>query len=167
MFGIIDRLLLKPPGGVHAPGEVHRLYFTRTFAWAGLVTQDGSSFPDFALLRDEAKSLGRVAAFLTSKATLGRGADARQVRRTVATASFFPLLGVRPTVGRFFTAEEDAIPVGARVMVLSHALWRDRFGADTGVIGTTLHLGETRTPSSCRSGTFTGVDLEPSDLWVP
>src|SRR5688500_11816378 len=51
MFGIIDRLLLKAPAGIRAPEEVHRLYFTRTFSWAGLVTQDGSSFPDFALLR--------------------------------------------------------------------------------------------------------------------
>jgi predicted permease len=168
MFGVIDRLLLKPPDGVTEPARVFRLYFTRTFSWAGLVTQDGTSFPDFVLFRDQATSFEHVAAFLTTKATLGRGSDAQQVRRTVATAGFFPLLGVRPAIGRFFTVDEDKVPVGEPVMVLSHALWKERFGERPEVVGSVVHLGNRAyTVIGVAPAGFTGVDLEPSDLWVP
>ena len=63
----------------------------------------------------------------------GDGEPERVIGRFV-TASFFPTLGVRPQVGRFFDEEEDK-PGAERVMVLSHSLWQRHFGGNQEVIG--------------------------------
>jgi putative ABC transport system permease protein len=66
----------------------------------------------------------------------GEGEPLRVIGRMV-TASFFPTLGVRPELGRFFNEDEDRL--GAeRVMVLSYGLWQRHFGGDPAVIGKTI-----------------------------
>src|SRR5438094_7671228 len=65
------------------------------------------------------------------------------------SANFFPLLGIRPILGRQFLAEEEN-PESGNVVLLSEGLWRDRFGADPAIINQTIQLGE-------RSFTAVGV----------
>jgi putative ABC transport system permease protein len=56
------------------------------------------------------------------------------------SAGLFPLLGVKMALGRAFTAEEDR-PGRANYALISHSLWRRRFGADPGVAGESIRLG--------------------------
>jgi hypothetical protein len=58
---------------------------------------------------------------------------------SVTTASLFPLLGVRPKLGRVYREEEEQ-PGLARVAVLSHGLWTRRFGASNSVVGQRIQL---------------------------
>ena len=60
-----------------------------------------------------------------------------------ATPSLFPLLGVRQMLGRVFTEEEAKPGAPARVVVLSNAFWRTRFGADPRVVGRSVNLSGT------------------------
>jgi putative ABC transport system permease protein len=53
------------------------------------------------------------------------------------THETLPMLGVRPSLGRTFTAEEDT-PAGPQTALLGHGYWRDRFGADPDVLGRTI-----------------------------
>lgn len=64
--------------------------------------------------------------------------DHEKVRAAWISADMFPFLGVEPVLGRAFTAEEA--DSGARVAVLSDALWRGRFGADPGVLGQEIRV---------------------------
>jgi putative ABC transport system permease protein len=57
---------------------------------------------------------------------------------TIVSANFFDVLGLKAARGRTFTPQGD----GPRQAVLSHALWRDRFGADPGIIGGALRLDD-------------------------
>jgi putative ABC transport system permease protein len=57
-----------------------------------------------------------------------------------ATPNFFDVLGVQPAIGRPFTAEEDA--AGAKVVVLSNALWQRRYNGDASVVGRTVLLDD-------------------------
>ncbi len=57
------------------------------------------------------------------------------------TENFFRLLGVRPQLGRLFTAEECRIN-GPRAVILSHSLWERRFASDPGVVGRSLTINE-------------------------
>jgi putative ABC transport system permease protein len=75
----------------------------------------------------------------------GPGAEPEPAIVTTVTHNFFSLLGVRPQLGRTFTAAEEAFQ-GPRVMMLSDALWRRRFGGDPGIVGRAVELdGLTRT----------------------
>src|SRR5205823_569816 len=57
---------------------------------------------------------------------------------SVVSPGFFATLSERPLVGRLFTPDEEK--TGAHVAVLSYGLWRDRFGGDPHILGTTLSL---------------------------
>lgn len=168
MFGVVDRLLLRPPAGVAHPERVSRLYFTRTYSWAGTITGAYSSYGDYLALRDQLKDVDAIAIYGTYAASMGRGTNAKQVRRTLATPSLFPLLGIRATLGRFFVASEDRIPMGDAVAVLSYGFWQREFGGDSHVLGRSVQLGaRTYTIVGVAARDFTGVDLEPTDVWVP
>jgi len=65
--------------------------------------------------------------------------DPERVNAARVTASLFPLLGVEPILGRTFSEEED-LPSGQKVVLISEDTWRLRFGADPGVVGKTLEL---------------------------
>jgi putative ABC transport system permease protein len=65
-------------------------------------------------------------------------ADPEEIRGQFVTASFFPLLGVQPFMGRVFTAEDSGAE--AKVIVLSYRLWQRRFAGDPAVLGRTLEL---------------------------
>ena len=62
------------------------------------------------------------------------------LRGGLATGSFFTALGVSPHLGRVFSADEVG-PDNGRVVVLSHALWTTRYGADPTTIGRTVTVG--------------------------
>jgi predicted permease len=55
--------------------------------------------------------------------------------------NFFDVLGVRPELGRLFTAEET-LDNGPKAVLLSHGLWQRRFNADPGIVGTALTLND-------------------------
>jgi len=100
------------------------------------------SYPDFADWRERAESFESLAAFTTEPFSfnlLGEQ-DAERVSVEFVSAAYFPLLGMEPAVGRFFTPEEDRELLAHPVVVLSHSFWSRRFGADPGVIGRTLDL---------------------------
>ena len=67
------------------------------------------------------------------------GMEPEEVRAQRVTAGFFDVLRERPVIGGAFTAENE-VEGRHRVAVLSDGLWRRRYGADPGVIGTTLPL---------------------------
>jgi predicted permease len=167
MFGIIDRLLLRGPEHVRDAERVMRLY--RTPARTGQEPSTSTfGYAAYRALDGRVPSLEQVAAYSRSEATLGRGVNARKVNEGHATASFFPLLGVRPALGRFFQADEDRTGNPERVAVLGHSLWRTHFGADSNVVGKSILLAdEVFTVVGVAPQRFTGVQLNPVDIWIP
>jgi predicted permease len=92
--------------------------------------------------RGEASTVEDLAAWSQRLVTLTGAGDPERIRITTATASLFPVLGVRPLIGSFFDASDETSPV----VVLSEGLWRQRFSADPAVLGRHLDLdGESYT----------------------
>ena len=68
-----------------------------------------------------------------------------RIRNTMATATFFPLLGVNPIFG-WTSGADDAKTGNAQVAVHSYDLWQRRYGSDRAIVGRDLLLdGEKRT----------------------
>jgi putative ABC transport system permease protein len=168
MYGVVDRLLLRGPEYVRDPGRVVRILRTESRPGAPDVTTSDFGYVTYAHLRDGAHDLERVAAYSTSGAPLGSGADARRIQLGYATAGFFPLLGVRAERGRFFGPDEDRTAGASQLIVLGDALWRGQFRADTAVIGSIVRVGDDPfTVIGIAPPGFTGVGLSRVDAWLP
>lgn len=91
--------------------------------------------------RAHAETLDGLAAWRSTGQTLRGTADPERLQVTAATPSLFTLLNVRPVLGRPFV-DDDAVPGRSGTVLLSHALWRQRFGSDPAVVGRTIQLDD-------------------------
>ena len=168
MFGIIDRLLLRGPEHVRAPERLRRLYVTTSERPERASTRASWGYVTYAMLRDHARTLDGVAAYSSAYYVLGSGAESESIVGHLVTHDYFRVLGVRPALGRFFTADEDRPPFGERVVVLEHGLWERRFGADSAVVGRTVTLqGEPYRVVGVAPRGFTGAELWRVGVWTP
>jgi putative ABC transport system permease protein len=99
------------------------------------------SYPVYRHWRDHNRVFADLAGMAEGNggwALTGRGEPVRLVGRLV-TANFSSVLGVKPLLGRFLAPEDDRIGAAPSV-VISHALWRERFSQDPAILGQTLVL---------------------------
>ena len=96
------------------------------------------STPDVVDLQERVKSFAELGAFSVRRFNLG-GERADAVEGALCTAGLFRALGVQPLHGRWFLPEDEA-GEGTAAVILSHALWKQRFGADPKCIGRTVRL---------------------------
>ena len=143
MFGIVDRLLFRPPPLLRDAALTHRIYLTQTFRGAARTTPTFhyARFTDFAA---GTTSFERFAAVTNRNLAIGVGDAAREMRVAAVSASFFGFFDAPPALGRYFTADEDRPPSGNAVAVLSHAMWRAHYGGRADVLGARLHIGPTQ-----------------------
>ena len=96
------------------------------------------------------------------------GGQEEKIRPESFTVEAFTILGVQPTIGRLFTANDDG-PTRPRVAVLSYSFWNRRFGKNPGVLGKWMSWDDKQFQIiGVASKGFNG--LEPgygTDLWVP
>jgi len=85
------------------------------------------------------------------------GDSTESVTTALVTNSFFGQTGGQPKLGRLFLPEESSAAM-TRVVILSDALWKRRFGANPAVIGQTVQLG---------GQNFTIVGIMPERFTVP
>ena len=131
------------------------------------VWDGGRSLAEFTRVRDQNRTLERVASYMDriGFSLSGSGEPARLVG-AAASADLFSVLGVSPALGRGFSQGED-LPGNGAVVVLSDALWRSRFGADPTILGRRLDLdGIPRTVIGVMPPGFWFPRRE-TQLWVP
>lgn len=76
----------------------------------------------------------------------------------------FPVIGMKPALGRGFSREELG-PNGPRVAIISHRLWQSRFGGDPGMLNRAIRIGGEA--SSVVGVMPRGLVLIGTDLWIP
>ena len=92
------------------------------------------SYPNFQDWQRNAQSFLQMAAFMQQGYDLTNPGTPEHVDGSAVTAGFFSTLGVRPTLGREFSAQEDQHG-GARALIISDRLWKNRFAQDPQVLG--------------------------------
>lgn len=168
MFGVVDQLLLRPPSGVAAPDAVKRLYYgylENGKAHASNVT----TYPVLTALRAHAPAFSELAAYgFPNKYSLGRGRDAQSVAVQLVSGNYFRLLGTKPALGRTFIDNDDRVPDGEAVAVVSFGLWQRMLGGSDDALGRSLLIqGKTFTVVGVAPRGFSGIDRDPVDVWVP
>src|SRR6266550_6692937 len=101
----------------------------------------GANVPKFNIWRQQTGIFQQVAAYDSGGAGLNlTGNDQpEEVQGVHVTADYFSVLGAPVIAGRTFTAAEDN-PHGGNVVVLSHGLWKRRFGGARGIVGKNIQL---------------------------
>jgi putative ABC transport system permease protein len=97
------------------------------------------SVADFLDWREQSTSLGAMSALDPSRYNLSGGGESEQVLGARVTAGFFDLLGVHAALGRTLLPWDET-PGADKVAVLSDPLWRRRYGADPGIVGTQIRV---------------------------
>ena len=108
---------------------------------AGAVAVEGQSLHDFAMWRDQARTvqdLGAAVVFMRNLATAD--GQVEPVRGAEITASAFRLMGTPAVLGRALTESDEQLSEPP-VAVISHRLWQARFGGDPDVLGQSVKLG--------------------------
>jgi putative ABC transport system permease protein len=82
------------------------------------------------------------------------------------TANYFDVMGVRPILGRTFTADEDR-PGHDNVVVLSHRLWERRFGASAAVVGRELRMNGAKYQIAGVMPASFDLTSDSEELWTP
>ncbi len=132
MFTVINGVVLKP---LSYP-EPDRLV-TVHGRTEKLGEQWGFSYPEFLDCQRESRSLGPIAAWTYSGATLSEPAPAEYIDGRQISSELFPVLGISLPKGRVFLPEEDR-PGARPVIIISYGLWQRRFGANPATIGSPI-----------------------------
>jgi putative ABC transport system permease protein len=99
--------------------------------------------------------------------TLTGAGDPVRLHGGKVSATFLPVLGITPALGRNFQADEDH-PAGPKAVLLSDAVWRSHFAADRSVIGRVVALdGDPYTVAGVLPRDFEFLDNNPADVLVP
>ncbi|HWQ00135.1 MAG TPA: ABC transporter permease, partial [Vicinamibacterales bacterium] len=96
------------------------------------------SYPMFRDLERVQQVFTGIAAHRSFGANLAWHGETTSGEGVYVSGSYFPVLGLRPAVGRLFDPRDDRAPGEPRAVVLSHAYWTSRFGGNPGVLGDTL-----------------------------
>ncbi|MDQ2767755.1 MAG: ABC transporter permease, partial [Gemmatimonadota bacterium] len=173
-FTLIDALVLRTLPVPHPEQLVTIGDPARTGGLSdGTVRNDIISYPAFVDVRDQAKSLRVVyATGRTSQLDLLAERDQKEPEHPhgrFVSATFFSVLEVPAALGRTFTADEDRVPGGAPVAVISYAYWLTRFAGDRTAVGRSISMnGVPLTIIGVASAKFTGdIVGQRTDIWIP
>ncbi|MES2306471.1 MAG: ADOP family duplicated permease [Gemmatimonadota bacterium] len=168
MFGVVDRLLLRGPEHVYAPDRLVEMYSLRQNARGEERASNYFGYASLEGVRREAKSFDGLAAFADVSVVIGTGTEVQPAIASYATANYFPLLGVQPLRGRFFTSAEDATEGAEHVVVVGDTYWQSELGGTTDVLNRSIIINDEsyRVVGVAPHG-FTGVTLGHADLWLP
>ena len=163
LFSVVNGVLLNPLRYPH-PDRLVALY-TRTADGAPSTT----SYPNFLDWARDNHSFAAVATYRPDSFSVTGNAESERIPAEMVSASFFPLLGVQPMLGRTFLPAEDQLGASPVVMI-GGGLWERRFGASPDVLKKPLMLNGT-------PYTIVGVipanfhyyarNFQPSDIYFP
>jgi putative ABC transport system permease protein len=172
IFSAVEAILLRPLP-YQNPDQLVSLWETDVES-GGNLSFSAANFVDW---REQSRSCAHMSMFDLQSMNMTGGEEPERVTVAAVSANLFDTLAAQPQLGRTFLTEEDK-PGAPRVVVLSHALWQRRFGADPDVVGQTITLNgivrevvgvmparfQFPLPNMARNlGEFTGS----AEVWVP
>jgi putative ABC transport system permease protein len=160
IFSVVNAVLLRP-----LPFQHPERILLVTESWQGRPGGNVSAgnYVDWA---EQSTAFEQMAAQQPASFNLAAAESPERIGGARVTANYFGLFGVQPTLGRVFNAEEDQ-PGREQVVVLSHAIWKTRFGANREIIGKPIQLdGQPYTVLGVMPPWFDPV-ANNDEMWVP
>ena len=149
LFSVVNGVLLNPLPYPHSNQVV------TAANWFPGYGEGSISYPDFLDWVRLNHTFSSLAAYRENSFNLTGQGDAERVSAMEISASFFPLLGVNPIIGRDFSSAEDQLG-GPPAVILSGGFWKTKFGSSSEILGKALSLDGTD---------YTVVGVIPEDFY--
>ncbi|MBZ5538078.1 MAG: ABC transporter permease [Acidobacteriia bacterium] len=133
--------------------------------WGG----NAISYPMYRDFQDHNEVFSGMFCRFPTQVSLTFGGQAERVEAELVSGTYFNVLGVTTVLGRPFTPEDDRIPNGHPLVILSYNYWKQRFSGDPGILGKTLTVNKhDMTVVGVTQPGFDGVELGHSaKLFIP
>lgn len=162
IFSVVNAVVLRPLP-IHKPGRVVAVH--ERYTQIGLPSI-GVSAPDFVDISRLTKVFENTAVLSSKNFNLTGVGQPQRLNGLLVSGGFFPLMGVKPVLGRWFLPSEDK-PGAGHVAVISEGLWKGAFGADPRIVGKSIALdSENYTIVGVMPSSFDLPNMMP-DLWAP
>jgi predicted permease len=162
VFSVANAVLLKPLP-YREPGRIVNVWKQQS---RGAIRTNMDQ-ADFKELREQGQLFECVAAHRVRRVYLQGLGPPRHLQAEQVSPSLFPLLGVRPALGRGFLPEEEQ-EGNDHVVVLSDAFWRDYFAGSPEVIGKSLNLdGQSYSVIGVMPPAFRFPFMDRTPFWLP
>ena len=165
IFSLIYTLMLRTLP-VQDPGQLVELLHR----YPGEPHFNGFSWPAYQLMRDHNHVFtGVIAADYQSFHVRGEGLKSQIVQGGYVDGSFFPVLGIKPALGRLIAPDDDSVGNPSAVAVVSWSYWKSRFNQDPAIIGKQMIVEDVPvTVIGVTPRQFSGLRLESNqDVWLP
>ncbi|HUJ21651.1 MAG TPA: ABC transporter permease, partial [Bryobacteraceae bacterium] len=171
IFTLLDQALLRRLPVQH-PEQLVLLKFNNVDRGSINNRDDGGlyfSYPMYRDLRDKNAVFSGMAATKPFEIAMSWRAASERATGELVSGNYFDVLGVRPAMGRLFTASDDAAPGANPAAVLSFGCWEKRFGLDPAVLNQTVRLnGHVFTVVGVTQPGFRSVAVgDAPDVFVP
>lgn len=134
VFGVLNAMILHPLS-TPDPDRLVQIANKRN-------GDSNQSYLDFLDYKSRNSTFSDMAAYRMEAVGLSSAGSAQKTWAFEVSANYFDMLGIQPQIGRFFHPNDDHGPNSAPYIVLSDALWRNRFNADPRIIGVTVDLNK-------------------------
>ena len=164
VYNAVDAVLLQPLP-YREPGQLVRVYQNSVQEPDGRWFLTPVHFAEFRRRVSAFEAIAAVLTYNTSGADIGNGDSVRRLRVLPASAGYFDVLGVHPSLGRAFDRRDET---GAALVVVSHDVWMRDLGGDPSAVGRTFTMnGRPYVVAGIMPAGFTDVVAGPIDAWVP
>ena len=168
MFTLLDAIFLRQPAGVVQPDGVHRVWMLRHFS-TGIQYSTVATYVQLEAIRGAVGNRAQMTVYrIPESMRVGTGELAAQAQVSYVGDKYFEVLGVRPSIGRLFSPEENRVDAQIPVVVISEAYWKRVYDGSPEALGQTITIaGAKYTIIGVAANDFTGVDLNAVDAWLP
>jgi putative ABC transport system permease protein len=168
IFSVVNAILLRPLP-FERPDRLVMVW--QTNPQHGSI-QDQVSYLNLTDWREQQTVFEEIGAFNPRGMSLTGSGEPEHLPGCFVSANLFPLLGIKPMLGRYFLPEEDRAG-GEFAVVISHSLWQRRFGSDPQILGRAITLnGASYTvvavmPAGFQFPVQGQFPIPTSELWAP
>jgi predicted permease len=168
VFTLLDRVLLRVLP-VADPHELVQVTSRGSRLWSSWGDGSELSYPMYTDLRDNSQVFAGMLCRFPFTFHLAGGARSERVAGEIVSGTYFPMLGVRAALGRTLAPEDDRLPGGHPVAVLSHTFWTSRFARDPSVLDRVVVVnGRQFNIVGVAQEGFDGIELgKPTQVFVP
>ncbi len=163
IFSVVSGVLLRP---LPYPESDRLVVVGHTAPIAGFPVIPQAT-GTYVLYRDEATTLEGLTMFWDGTVNLTGTGEPEQLSAAGVTRTLFDVLRTPPALGRGFT-EEEMLPDGESVAILSHGLWQRKYGGDQGILGRGVTIdGENRRVIGVMPAGFDLPYNSDVEIWLP